>query len=729
MFFPVHIHALSRRRATGLAVLLSGVLLTGSGVAQHREPGLVPLPPPSLNFYGSPGVIEMPSAEMLPDGQFVTGISSFGGQTRYNVTFQLTPWMSTSFRYNQIRDWDMGGFDTYYDRSFDVRFRLLKEGRYRPGLTLGLQDFAGTGIYAGEYIVATKTFATPAWGGGPGQEGRLKLTAGIGWGRLGSYGDIGNTGHRPPYDPDSEGGELATDQWFRGSYSPFAGIEWNPNEKLGLKLEYSTDDYVTESQVADVFDKKSPFNFGIEYQATPRTRLGAYYMYGSEIGVNLQVQLNPKEPPTRMHLKAPQPVPVRPARSTSPAVWDTGWAASQSVRLQLRDLLETELRADGLVLESLTVTADTAELRFRNPRYMSYARAVGRAARALSRVMPASVETFRLVPMARGMALSATTLRRSDLEALEFDGNATDALLAVTAFSDAPAQSADALPARDLYPSTNWSLSPYFSPSYFDPDRPFRLDVGLALRGSYQPAPGWIIAGSIRQRLAGNIKDGKASNSVLPHVRTDQVEYAQHGTTLNNLYVARQWRAGTDLYARATAGYLESMYGGLSGELLWKPVGSRLALGVEANYVKKRDFDQRFGFQDYDVFTGHASAYYDFGGGYLGQVDVGRYLAGDHGATFSLDRTFGNGWLVGAFFTKTNVSSEEFGEGSFDKGIRFRIPLAWFLGKPSRQGLGTSIRPVQRDGGQRVYVPGRLYDQIRTAHREQLTGQWAGVWE
>jgi len=253
--------------------------------------------------------------------------------------------------------------------------------------------------------------------------------------------------------------------------------------------------------------------------------------------------------------------------------------------------------------------------------------------------------------------------------------------------------------------------------------------VGLTLRGTYRPAPGWIISGAIRQRLAGNVDGGPPSNSVLPHVRTDQVEYAQYGTTLNNLFVAKQWRPGHNLYARVTGGYLETMYGGLSTELLWKPVSSNLALGVEANYVKKRDFDQLLGFQDYDVFTGHGTAYYEFAGGYLAQLSVGQYLAGDVGATLSVDRTFDNGWMVGAFATKTNVSAEEFGEGSFDKGIRFRIPINWFLGKPSQQTFGTTIRPVQRDGGQMVHVPGRLYGQVRLAHRKALTNQWARVWE
>ena len=142
-----------------------------------------------------------------------------------------------------------------------------------------------------------------------------------------------------------------------------------------------------------------------------------------------------------------------------------------------------------------------------------------------------------------------------------------------------------------------------------------------------------------------------------------------------------------------------------------------------------RDFDQRFGFQDYDVVTGHVSGYYEFGDGYVGQIDVGRFLAGDDGATFTLAREFSNGWRLGGFFTLTDVSAEEFGEGSFDKGIQLTIPVNWFLGKPSRESLSTTIRPVQRDGGARLHVPGRLYDQVREGHRNDLTGSWARVWQ
>ena len=728
-------------RIAALALLISGLPVAqtipqalAQAIPQGVDaPSFTPLPPPSLSFYGSPGLIDMPSAEMLPDAQYTTSLSHFGGQTRFNLTFQAFPWLSATFRYNGINDLNLFGFSTYYDRGFDVRFRLLQERRLRPGLTLGLQDFAGTGVYAAEYLVATKRFRLPALGASRGA-GWLKVSAGLGWGRLGTYGSIGSTGgKRGKFVGGSTGGNLAVDQWFRGPFAPFGGVEWQVNDRLGLKLEYSSDAYRLETRRSRVFKRKSPLNFGVEWQARPRTRVGLYYLYGSELGATVQFQLNPRLPPTKLHIDAPTPIVPRPPRAQRPELWDDAWAASASSRANatqaLRPLLAAALKKDGLRLESLEVSGGAVELRFSNQRYASMAGAVGRAARALAATMPSSVETFVMVPMQGGLALSAVTIRRSDLEALEFAPDNADALLAVTGINDAPPPSDAALAGEDIYPIFERSIAPYFSPSYFDPAKPIRMDVGLALRATYRPAPGWAVSGTIRHRLAGNVKNGRASNSRLPHVRTDAVRYAQTATTLLNLYVSKQWRAGPNLYARATVGYLEQMYGGISGELLWKPVASRLGLGVEANYVRQRDFDGRLGFRNYTVLTGHASAYYDFGRGYLGQVDVGRYLAGDLGATFSIDRTFDNGWSVGAFFTLTDVSAKDFGEGSFDKGIRFSIPLSWFLGKPSRQSLGTTIRPIQRDGGARLFVPGRLYGQVRQAHKQALSGQWARVWE
>ena len=53
---------------------------------------------------------------------------------------------------------------------------------------------------------------------------------------------------------------------------------------------------------------------------------------------------------------------------------------------------------------------------------------------------------------------------------------------------------------------------------------------------------------------------------------------------------------------------------------------------------------------------------------------AGEYLAGDKGFTLEFSRTLREvlGWEL---LLHTNVSREDFGEGSFDKGVFFSIPI------------------------------------------------------
>ena len=724
---PAKIRALS---LTGVAATVACVAISVANAQGRKDvKPVVVTSSPTLNFYGVPGLIDLPSAEALPDGQFTIGVSNFAGQTRTNFTFQFSPRISASFRYIGIQDWDSNGFNTYRDRNFDLRFHLLKENDYVPAVTVGLQDLAGTGIYASEYIVATKNFDRPF-----SLPGKLKVSAGLGWGRLGSLGDIGCPFgcNRDRFDPDDTGGELSTSSWFRGPASPFAGVEWQATDRLGFKAEYSTDNYSAETS-RGVFDRKSRLNFGAEYQVSKRFRIGGYYLYGSEFGVNAQLQLNPTQPPTPFTVAGPRPIIDRPSRAADPTAYDPSWAASKDAPMILLDAMAPDLEEDGVRLESISVSANRAEVRVSSISFDNQAIVVGRTARTMARRLPASVDTFDIVLVNNGLSMSKVTVARRDLETLEFLPDASEALLARSTIVDAsPSAPAGAAVSPTIYPRFSWSFGPYVRPSYFDPDQPVRAEMGASLEGRYRFAPGWMVGGDLRYRLVGNIEDSKrVSDSDLPRVRTDAILYARQGdgVTVENLYVSRQWKPSADTFARVTAGYLEQMYGGVSAEVLWKPTASNLALGIEANYARKRDFDQLSGFQDYDVATGHASAYYDFGRGYYGQVDAGRYLAGDYGATFTVARTFANGWRVGGFFTLTDVSSSEFGEGSFDKGINLTIPASWFLGRPSRRTISTTLRPLQRDGGARLSVPGRLYGQIRDGQQTDLLADWGRVWE
>jgi len=163
------------------------------------------------------------------------------------------------------------------------------------------------------------------------------------------------------------------------------------------------------------------------------------------------------------------------------------------------------------------------------------------------------------------------------------------------------------------------------------------------------------------------------------------------------------------------------MFAGAGGEILWRPEGQRWALGVDAYEVQQRNFDRLFGLQSYHAFTGHVSLYYASPWYDLNfALRAGQYLAHDRGLTVEITRRFSTGVEIGAFFTKTNVSSQDFGEGSFDKGIMLRIPLNWVAPIETQAQFNMDLRPVQRDGGQRLAGDARLFDQTRSTSSAEL---------
>ena len=602
----------------------------------------------------------MPGAHSRPDGELSLTMSSFASTTRTTLTFQMTPRLSGSFRYTKAKE-------ILFDRSFSLHYRFVDETDRLPAIAVGVNDFLGTGFYSSEYFVASKTI-TP----------RLRLTAGIGWGRLAGVGGFtnplaifGDSWKTRPGNSGGQGGEVQYQNWFRGDAAFFGGAQWQATEKLMLTAEYSSDAYTQED--GSSFTRKSPFNFGATYKVRPHTRLSLNYLYGSEVGVQLSIALNPKNPKAGGgYDKAPPPVIVRSSKTAA----QLGWHVEPTFTASLQEQVDAALKAQDLVLQGFTVDASSARIVFEGATRVTSAQSIGRVARSLTGILPNSVEKFVIVPMVNGIPISQVTIRRTDLEQLEyaFDGS-------WSSFSNAKIEYAGAKtpPIDSLYPRFKYGLSPYLATAWFDPDQPLRADLGIEASARYEPSPGLIFSGIVRKKIIGNLASStRVSDSVLQHVRSDSNIYDSEGDpALTELTGAYYFRPGQDLYGRVTVGYLERMFGGVSAEILWKPTGSRFGLGAEVNYVQQRDFDQRLGFQNYGVATGHVSGYWEFDNGLHTQVDVGRYLAGDWGATLTVDREFKNGWRVGAFATLTNVSFDDFGEGSFDKGIRLTIPIGW----------------------------------------------------
>jgi len=689
---------------TLLATSVAMFAVTGSTQAEQQA---------RYNMYGGPGLIDMPSAHDRPAAELAFSGVYLNNHNRTVVSFQPFERLFVGVRY-VMREFDLRedrGLN--YDRSLLVHYNVLEESGWRPALSFGMIDLIGNSYFSSEYVVASKQIGE-----------RLELTAGIGWGRLAGAGTFRNPlallhdsfENRDVRDT-GKGGVPETGGVFQGDAALFGGVAWKATDRLTLLAEHSSHDYKLED--GNSFDKNSLLNYGLDYRLNENADLGLAWMYGSELSARLTFKANPRFPPAGAG-REPAPPPVVPRTSIAQLGWNVTDGATQ-------DRLASGLKAIDLELRALDITGETARVDIINPTYGRTSQAIGRTARVLSATLPAEITRFTITPIEKGVAGSAVTVARADLEALEYDPMAGPESLARSGF--APTQPLPPIPAA--HPDFDWGIAPYIAPSLFDPDDPLRADAGVALSASVSPWSGGLISGRVRQKLIGNLDESeRPSTSVLPHVRSDANIYQREGTTaLSTLTAAQYVQPAPEFYGRVTAGYLEPMFGGVSTELLWKPQDSRLALGAEANYVVQRDYDQAFGFQDYEVATGHVSAYYDIGGGYRGQIDMGRYLAGDWGATFTLDREFENGWSLGAFATLTDVPFDDFGEGSFDKGLRLTIPIDWVRGEPTRDDFSTVIRPVTRDGGARLKVEGRLYETVRELHQPELGDSWGRFWK
>ena len=260
------------------------------------------------------------------------------------------------------------------------------------------------------------------------------------------------------------------------------------------------------------------------------------------------------------------------------------------------------------------------------------------------------------------------------------------------------------------------------------PDTPLLFAVSATADGTYNFDKNTWLTGTVSARLIDNFgKFNYTGPTNLPPVRTDIRQYMTTSVaTMPNLQATRTFQLGGDHFASAYAGYLEMMFAGAGGEYLYRPSNSRFAIGIDANRVRQRQFNQWTSLQSYSVNTGHITSYWDTGfEDILVKFSVGQYLAGDRGGTLDLSRVFQNGVKIGAYVTRTNVSYSQFGEGSFDKGVYIAVPFDAFFARHTDSVANLLWTPLIRDGGAMLYRKYPLYNLTGTRDGRALTtGQW-----
>ena len=658
--------------------------------------------------YGITGLIDIPTARMQQDATLTATVSTDVTYDSLSLTYQATPWLEANFRYsgsaNVSRDQEV-----YYDRNYGFKVRLFEETSHLPQFALGVRDLIGTGIFASEYVVASKRF------------GRLDLTGGLAWGRLAGGGDFSNPlsllddrfNDRPEASAAVANAGTIRNFYFRGDVGLFAGAELSLSEAVRLVAEYNPDQYLFTRApgLERAYRPPSPFSYGITWRPKANAEVALNHQHLDEVGISFKYRLRTN--------KLPEEPSVEPFVSS--LYLNQQDLPPQIIKTKWYDRLLYDTEKSGLLLVEATLSADlkSAQLVVGNPTYRLWGDALGLHIALADLHLPASVETLHFITEDGGHRAATLVVPRPSAvpsankmldNARVVNGRTLKVPQYRTEFATGKIQTSVTI---------NQRLQ------LFDPDDPARFQLMMLIGGEYLLNNHWLVRGGFSVNLTNNFDESnrRDSDSELPNVRTDIVKYLQDGATgLENLTIEGRDTLGSSLHYRVFAGFLEQMYSGAGGEVLWWDSRSRFAVGASIALVRKRDFNKRLSHLDYEALTGFVSGYwatswYNFDAA----MHIGQYLAEDFGATLELRRTFRNGWQIGVFASKTNVSSKEFGEGSFDKGFYFQLPIEGLFSNTKRAKFATRVRPVLRDGGQRLEDhSGNIFWDLREARYDSL---------
>ncbi|WP_396267835.1 YjbH domain-containing protein [Ideonella sp.] len=679
-------------------------VLAEQGVAEGANPprplDKPPSPPPrdlplSANDWGMTGLLQTPSARTPEAGRVALTVSRAWPYTQTSATLSPFDGLELAVRYthvsNKLYGPSIAGDQGYKDKSSEIKLRLLEEGRWQPALALGLRDPGGTGLFAGEYLVASKRW------------GALEASLGLGWGYLGARGNLPNPlgvlGERFKQRANADAGSGGTanlKSLFTGRTALFGGLQWHtPWEGLSLKAELDGNDYRHEPLNNNVEGASSPVNVGLVWQRGPLAlslglERGRQWMLGLSLHTNVaQMSRIKSSEPTPWPVSRPAPVPGHPAASLT-----TGPSA---------DTLQALAAQTGWLVARTWQEGGTWVVELDNSLGHSLDERLDRGVAVLHEHAPDEIEQFQFILMQQGVAISSRSVARQAWAAPRWSwaGHAPVLQSRSETVQRPGPDSADAT--RQARPrSGGFSLG--VQQHLGGPDG-YLYALSARAQGQMPLWAGAWAQGTLQARLLDNYERYRyTAPSALPRVRTLVREYlTQARVTLPYAQATQLNRWGEEVFSLAYVGALEPMFAGAGAEVLWRPQGGRWALGLDVNRVAQRDFEQRLAVRDYRVTTGHASAYWDTGWqGLEAKVSVGQYLAGDRGATVEISRRFANGARIGAWVTKTNVSSAAFGEGSFDKAVYVSIPFDAFLSAWSTQTMSMAWQPLIRDGGARL---------------------------
>ncbi|MDA9876133.1 YjbH domain-containing protein [Gammaproteobacteria bacterium] len=687
---------------------------------------IYPKQQPSYSNYGTTGLIQMPSARFHEAGSLGLSWSSNDPYLRGSLIAYPFSWFEAAYGYTDINNAlysnvaSFSGSQSYKDKGFDVKIKLLNESQYLPSIAMGVRDLAGSGTFEGEYLALSKFYKN------------MDFTIGVGW------GDLSHGGYRNPLTKISDqfqkrtfveggqGGEFSAQRYFSGRMGIFGGVEvFIPNTKgLRFKIEYDSTTYLDEAfgrgresspfAFEPVKDTESRINFGLVYPISNNFQVKASFVKGNTYNIGFSYVLSLGKKNKKIKRTDPH-VPVKSKEIIK--------KVNASNDLYFYRNVKTSLEDREIFLQKASLDGEIFSLAYSQMIHASHSRAVGRVARVLDEISPDNVKTFNIVNVNAGMGLSSVTIDR-ELFSKYSEGNVHNlAFKGIDIHGTKYKTKKYKYNPINPYPINFLRVEPALRSQIGGPDGFFFGDLRLSFNAETLFSRSLTLITQVSYGLYDNMGSLQlASNSIIPHVRTDVVKYLNAGRNefnLDRVQLNFFQNPTKNLYYKISGGILEQMFSGVGGEVLYKPFNKNYAIGADAFSVQQRGYDGLLTLLDYKATTGHINFYYrEPRSKILFVLKGGKYLAGDSGVTFDFSRRFKSGLVTGIFFSRTDISKREFGEGSFDKGFYFSIPIDVFTSKYNKRFFSWGLKPLTRDGAAILNHGFHLYGVTEQAQYE-----------
>ena len=619
----------------------------------------------SFNNHGVIGLVNMSTARFYDESSY--GFTLYNGDPDQKITMTSFPydWMEASFFYTNIEDnqlcrgnaFGQSFCQGYKDKGFNFKLRIKEEGIF-PAIAIGINDIAGTGFYSSEYIVGSYGI------------NNIDFHLGLSWGALNGsknsfknpFGSIDNQFYDRPSATEDNGGQFQPSRYFSGEKaSPFFGISYALNSKILIKLE--TDNTLTPGQVG--YEKaESTYSFGIDYAVNKNFSIGIASERNNYLSAKFVYKNNPKE-----------------------FVKQYQYKKSETIKPQddkYKKLIKN-IENNGIGVNKIIESADAIGLE-------------------LTQFTHTNLDIIEEIIASASIDSGVNKEIKTDLRIAN--------LQAKTDFDEDFLNNSKILyerkGSRRFYTSNGLVFRPFLASR----EEFFKGALLFENNSEYLIQDNFFFSSNIKYSLVDNFDDLTIPpvNTYPAQVRSDIKDYLRNideGIIIGRAQLDYHITPKKNHHLMFTGGILEEMFSGFGGEYLYFKSNSNYAIGFEIFNVKKRDYKMRFGTQDYENTT-HSLNFYYRNYDYIPfdmKISYGEYLAGDEGTTFELSRSFINGTKFGVFASFTDVSSEQFGEGTFDKGIFFNIPIYGNF-------ISYTWRPLTKDPGARLIRKHTLNDLL-----------------